>query len=95
VRLEITAAVDNGVKLIAVQETDIRHGSVQIAEHQNDCPDNAKQQLFASKHKAILWIRATHFRQVATRQIVQRMLVADDVDVPQLMLHGDLSTHGT
>jgi hypothetical protein len=92
VRLEISAAVDGGVKMIAVQETDTRHGSVPIAEHQADCPDIARQRLFEENHKEIWWIRTLNFRQVSVRQIIQRMLVTDAVVLPELLIPGEFST---
>ena len=57
VRLEIKSAVQNKIKMIAVQETDARHGSAPMAQHREDCPEAASGALFASKHREIVWIR--------------------------------------
>jgi hypothetical protein len=92
VRLEVTAAADNGVKMILVQETDDRHGHAAVEKHRSECPEAAKKTIFDSRHKEILWIRAAHYKLVSIKQIVQRMLVDDTAEtLPELLLPGEIT----
>jgi hypothetical protein len=85
VRLEIETAAKFGVKTILVQETDDRHGHTEISVHRDDCPDSAREAIFDSAYKQILWFRALHYKRVAIKQIVQRMIV-DVVELPEIYL---------
>jgi hypothetical protein len=91
VRLEVSTAANNGVKTILVQETDDRHGSTPLKKHRSDCPDDAREAVFDSGHKAVLWIRAAHFKLISIKQIVQRMIVSDSDALPELVLPGEIS----
>ena len=91
VRLEVSSAAVNGVKTILVQETDDRHGSTPIKDHRDDCPDDAREAVFDSGCKEILWIRAAHYKLVSIKQIIQRMLVSDSEALPALLLPGEIS----
>jgi hypothetical protein len=91
VRLEVSSAAVNGVKTILVQETDDRHGSTPIKDHRDDCPDDAREAVFDSGRKEILWIRAAHYKLVSIKQIVQRILVSDSEALPALLLPGEVS----
>ena len=55
--MEVESAVQNKIKRIVVQETDVRHGSAPMATHREDCPRSAREALFESKHQEIVWIR--------------------------------------
>jgi hypothetical protein len=92
VRLEIETAVQSKIKMIVVQETDVRHGSAPMATHREDCPEETRGALFEPKHQEILWIRAANFRTVSIKQIVQRMIVGQDAECPKLQLPGELSS---
>jgi hypothetical protein len=85
VRLEIETAAKFGVKTILVQETDDRHGHTDIAVHRDDCPDSAREAIFDTAHRQILWFRALHYKRVAIKQIAQRMIV-DVVELPEIYL---------
>jgi hypothetical protein len=91
VRLEVSSAANNDVKTILVRETDDRHGCTPLKEHRSDCPDDARQAVFDSGRKEILWIRAAHYKLVSIKQIVQRMLVNDSDVLPELVLPGEVS----
>jgi hypothetical protein len=85
VRLEIETAAKFGVTTILVQETDDRHGHTEISVHRDDCPDSAREAIFDTAHKQILWFRALHYKRVAIKQIVMRMIV-DAVELPKIYL---------
>jgi hypothetical protein len=91
VRLEVSAAANNGIKTILVQETDDRHGCTSVNQHRSDCPDDAREAVFDSGREAVLWIRAAHYKLVSVKQIVQRMIVSDSDVLPKLMLPGEIS----
>ena len=91
VRLEISAAANNGIKTILVQETDDRHGCTPVKQHRGDCPDDAREAVFDSGREAVLWIRAAHYKLVSIKQIVQRMIVSDSDALPKLVLPGEIS----
>jgi hypothetical protein len=95
IRLEIEAAVEGEIKVIVVQETDDRHGSSPISRHREDCTETMRGALFDDMtHKEIAWIRARHFKIVSIKQIVQRMLVAQGSECPELQLPGELARCG-
>jgi hypothetical protein len=95
IRLEIETAVKSAIKLIIVQETDCRHGSAPMSRHREDCAEAVRGALFDdAEHKEIAWIRARHFKPVSIKQIVQRMLVAQGAECPEIQLSGELARCG-
>jgi hypothetical protein len=62
-----------------------------VRQHRGDCPDDAREAVFDSGRKPVLWIRAAHYKLASIKQIVQRMIVSDSDALPKLVLPGEIS----
>jgi hypothetical protein len=94
VNAELRTSIKASTGMIAVRETDPRHGGVGLAEMTAQCPKDLASVLF--KEAPVPWVRDIHSKTVSLKKIAQRLLVisepAKHFDAPSLTVPGEIAS---